>query len=73
VHVLFQQQFVLVNVASELCDFVVFAQPNLFRHLIDETKVVRHQHQTAVVAFDGVGQCVNATNLHVKEREDEEA
>jgi len=68
VHALNQLLLVLANAAVPDGHSVVIAHPDLFRHLIDQTEIVAHENQAAVVVVDGFCQRVDTLDIQMVSR-----
>ena len=58
-HVLLELLLVVADRALEDLDLVVLDLPNLLGHLLNEAKIVAHEHEAALVLADRVGERVD--------------
>mmetsp|Transcript_22868 Transcript_22868/g.53363 ORF Transcript_22868/g.53363 Transcript_22868/m.53363 type:complete len:560 (-) Transcript_22868:232-1911(-) len=63
-----QHGFVGSNIAWPDLDSLLIAHPDLISDLVNQTEVVRYQHQATLVCLDCVSQCVNRLNIQMVSR-----
>mmetsp|Transcript_23864 Transcript_23864/g.70987 ORF Transcript_23864/g.70987 Transcript_23864/m.70987 type:complete len:223 (-) Transcript_23864:142-810(-) len=64
-HLLGERLLVLVDGTLQPPHAAVLAQPDLVRHLVDEPKIVRHEHHASAKSLDGGGEAVDCVHVEV--------